>query len=617
MSRILFYLVCGFWGLVCLHDIYWIGFFSFVLGIFFYLRFKKKGILFLWLLFSLWACCLTFKPNKPAQPGEYTIVSIKSNYAIAKNKSGTIVLYGIDNPNFDEVYQVSSLEKITNLKNLHQFSFADYLGKDQITYCANVKVQDYIKSKHSIKSKLYSRVKNNPVLLANLYGIQTKQNDALIQLGLPIIMVYYFLFYQLKKVLDEKKVHLVLILLLMVYGACFIYTISLVRFICFQIAKYFFKDWHSVLAFSMFFFLSMLPWHSLDFAFVFPLAYRLCFYYVTDPNKRWIAQKATLLICQFVYFHQVDLVLFLFFNIYRKIQLWNVLLAFFKVSIPYVNQWIGKFCFHYVPGILFFLVLFWFLQSKKKTLFVLLCCLPFIQTYADPFFHVYMFDIGQGDCTLIVEPFKRSAVMIDCGQNLYRDNIKDIVLPVLEDLQIHSLTALICTHDDFDHSGGKEELMKSIPVKQYITNREDQPNVSYPFYSLLPERDAKDENDESIVSYFTYDQTHYLWMGDASVDVERQILSQYKLDVDVLKLGHHGSNTSSSYTFLDKLRPKLGLVSVGRKNRYGHPSNTVISNCHDLGIEVLETKDVGMIHIFSFRNWTFFETATHLVGRIQ
>ena len=252
------------------------------------------------------------------------------------------------------------------MKNLHQFSFADYLGKDQITYCANVKAQDYIKSKHSIKSKLYSRVKNNPVLLANLYGIQTKQNDALIQLGLPIIMVYYFLFYQLKKVLDEKKVHLVLILLLMVYGACFIYTISLVRFICFQIAKYFFKDWHSVLAFSMFFFLSMLPWHSLDFAFVFPLAYRLCFYYVTDPNKRWIAQKATLLICQFVYFHQVDLVLFLFFNIYRKIQLWNVLLAFFKVSIPYVNQWIGKFCFTMYRVFFSFLFYSGFYDPKRK-----------------------------------------------------------------------------------------------------------------------------------------------------------------------------------------------------------------------------------------------------------
>ena len=132
-------------------------------------------------------------------------------------------------------------------------------------------------------------------------------------------------------------------------------------------SKYFFKDWSFGFSFFLCFFsYPCFLWHSLDFAFVFPLAYRLCFYYVTDPNKRWIAQKATLLICQFVYFHQVDLVLFLFFNINRKIQLWNVLLAFFKVSIPYVNQWIGKFCFHYVPGILFFLVLFWFYDPKRK-----------------------------------------------------------------------------------------------------------------------------------------------------------------------------------------------------------------------------------------------------------
>lgn len=186
----------------------------------------------------------------------------------------------------------------------------------------------------------------------------------------------------------------------------------------------------------------------------------------------------------------------------------------------------------------------------------------------------------------------------------------------MEDLQIHELTALICTHDDFDHSGGKKELMEKIKIGQVITSRSEQVNVSYPFYSLLENRVVKDENDESLISYFSYDQVHYLWMGDASIDVEKQLLSKYSLDVDVLKLGHHGSKTSSSYAFLDTLRPKLALISVGKKNRYGHPSTQVVANCHDLGIETLATKDVGMIHIFSFHSFVFFETATHLIGRI-
>ena len=76
----------------------------------------------------------------------------------------------------------------------------------------------------------------------------------------------------------------------------------------------------------------------------------------------------------------------------------------------------------------------------------------------DPFFHVYMIDIGQGDCTLILEPFHQSAVMIDCGQSFYRDNVKEIIITVLKHLQVKKLDALILTNTHIYHDGGHYEL---------------------------------------------------------------------------------------------------------------------------------------------------------------
>jgi competence protein ComEC len=275
-----------------------------------------------------------------------------------------------------------------------------------------------------------------------------------------------------------------------------------------------------------------------------------------------------------------------------------------------------KLQYHYTPGFLFLFFLFFLIWKRKTWIVIGLCLLPFFQTKIDPFFHVYMLDIGQGDCTLIVEPFSRSAVMIDCGGNLYRDNVEQVVYPFLQSIQVNHLDALIVTHDDFDHNGGVDNLSKLISIDSIITNPNKTPSVSYPFFSLLPDRQEQG-NDGSILSYFVYDEVGYLWTGDASIKIEQELIQSYTLNVDILKLGHHGSDTSSSYSFLDTLRPKLGLVSVGYKNRYRHPSSQVIACCHQMGIQTLETKDVGSIHLFSFRGCLFFESASGLFGIIR
>jgi len=219
---------------------------------------------------------------------------------------------------------------------------------------------------------------------------------------------------------------------------------------------------------------------------------------------------------------------------------------------------------------------------------------------------------------LITEPFLRSAVLIDCGENImHPDNMEKVVLPYLQKKHINRIDTVILTHEDFDHIGGIETLKEHLQIDTIITQPFQKINVSYPFYSLLENRDAKEENDKSIISYFIYDDQTYLWMGDASRTIEKRLLHQYpNLEADILKVGHHGSKTSSLPDFLYHVHPQLALISSGKGNRYGHPDLEVLNNLQEAGIDALNTADVGMIQISSFHGLHFFQTGNHIFGII-
>ena len=87
----------------------------------------------------------------------------------------------------------------------------------------------------------------------------------------------------------------------------------------------------------------------------------------------------------------------------------------------------------------------------------------------------------------------------------------------------------------------------------------------------------ENENDNSNVIYFNYNNYKFLFMGDAGIEREKDILEKYNLkDIDFLKVGHHGSNTSSSKEFIDSVNPKYSIISVGKNNRYNHPKDSVL-----------------------------------------
>ena len=238
-------------------------------------------------------------------------------------------------------------------------------------------------------------------------------------------------------------------------------------------------------------------------------------------------------------------------------------------------------------------------------------------------------DIGQGDAILITTPSGRN-ILIDSGPNDRRDSGKDIIVPYLRHSRILTLDALVVTHADADHFGGTLGIVESFPVKELWVSEcarlEPKPawikTMAVALERGIPLRDigrgftwsenffeiralhpvssgkCAETNEESITLRVKGLGHSAILTGDLTVAGEKKILRSHAfLKSDVLKLGHHGSKTSSSRNFLTAVEPKLALVSSGRKNRFHHPHKQVTDRLDSLGIPYLNTAKRGTITV--------------------
>ena len=607
----------GFLACIILKDPLCIFCFSFCFLLYLNERFHSKRILIVFTILSLFSIVLV-KPCKEAEKGIYTISEIKQSYYVAKNQRTRVLVQSDLDLNFKDQIQVDSLEPIHTDDNFTLFSFTKYNASKNVFY--KTKSIRILKKSNSLKSKLYAYIasqKNSKVLLSLYYGIHEDTIDEIYtMLGYGYISAYFIVFNLLKRKYEDKKIRISLLILSILFGSFFVFTLSLTRFILYQISYLFFKSKSDQIGFTILCFSILYPTQVLSISFVLPILLQLVSYFCTE--HKWIVQKMVLISVLFIYFKKVDIVSFLLFNLLRKLYGCVFLLGMF---IPdFLTLKIPSLTIHYAPQYVFILVfIVVYIQCLKhfKWIYMILFLIPFLEVFCNPFFQVYTLNIGQGDCSVIVEPFYKSVVMIDCGQSLYRDNVERIIFPFLENKNIHTIDTLILTHDDFDHSGGYDHLKEKVKIKQVIKNSKDKVNVEYPFYLLLQERMAKDENDSSIISYFTYDHLNYLFMGDASKEIEKQLMDTYDLKADVIKIGHHGSNTSSDVAFLDSLDCKIALISAGYKNKYDHPSTETLKTLDHLHIHTFCTSTNGSIAIYSLHHFAFIVTNDGLFGIIH
>ena len=247
-------------------------------------------------------------------------------------------------------------------------------------------------------------------------------------------------------------------------------------------------------------------------------------------------------------------------------------------------------------------------------------------------FAVHFVDIGQGDAAIVVCDGK--TLVIDGGMPESGAKLVDYLQNTLH---VSTIDAMIGTHPHADHIGGLPDVIRAFAVKTLYSPVDE--FEGKPFEAMKRAADAKnvritvpqagqrfslgraevefyaplgiydDVNDLSLVTRITYGQTAFLFTGDAERPSENDMIdSDEALSATVLKVGHHGSNTSSSYLFLRQVMPSYAVISCGRDNAYGHPHQEVLARLRDIGAAVYRTDESGTIVCRSNGERVAFET---------
>lgn len=306
----------------------------------------------------------------------------------------------------------------------------------------------------------------------------------------------------------------------------------------------------------------------------------------------------------------------------------NILTTFMEyvsnISSNIVNITIYFPYFNKISIVFYYLFLILFIKlKKKKYLFLILFILLFLKI--KPMFNrntiLYFLDVGQGD-SLLIRTKNNKSIMVDTGGKLtYKkekwelknrnfDIEKNTIIPFIKSIGINKIDYLFLTHGDADHCGNSKSLIDNFNVKKIYLNKgkinncekkangnilyEDYLKIDNVIVHSLNNGNYNDENSLSMVLLLLIDNYKILLMGDAPKSVEEQIIKKNNLNnIDLLKVGHHGSKTSSSKNFIGHIKPKYSIISVGENNKFGHPNKEVLNNLS--GSKIYRTDQDGSI----------------------
>ena len=303
--------------------------------------------------------------------------------------------------------------------------------------------------------------------------------------------------------------------------------------------------------------------------------------------------------------------------------------------------------------VIFMVFIFWEKKGTIQRMKFPLICFSFLLVIhwninkLDRYGEVTLIDVGQGDSIYIELPFRKAVYLVDTGGNIQFLNEsweekrssfdigEDVLVPFLKAKGVREINKLIVTHGDVDHMGAANTLIGSINVEQLVigegpvsgeleklllakaveekvpvatVSKGDEWTIgNYRFNVLAPVGTEENKNDRSIVLFTELGGLKWLFTGDLEEQGEERIVSSYpNLHIDALKVGHHGSNSSTKELFLDKLQPKVAVISVGENNRYQHPRPEVLKRLNDHDVTIYRTDQQGAIqYIFTNKTGTF------------
>ena len=377
------------------------------------------------------------------------------------------------------------------------------------------------------------------------------------------------------------------------------------------------------LVFNMSFYLSYLISIVLNYSYLFLMRYKrmkkylmthLLLFLITLPfciknvHTINIFNSATSYLLMIVFKPLFVLLLPLFYGLY--IPLYNSLIEFiinfilkinfriFDVNVPEFGQIV--LIIYYL--LLVFIIYFLEVNNKKIANKCLLIVSILFSFYVFPInnlltFEVDFINVGQGDSTLI--RYQNTTILIDTGGLTYQDIAVNNLIPFLKENRIYKIDALFITHKDYDHYGALDSLNNYFKISNLFDYNDVFPvNINNILFKNLNTyaSNSDEENYRSLVLNFKIKNVKFLLMGDAPKEIESKIIeSNEDLSCDYLKVGHHGSNTSTSEAFIKKVRPKEAIISCGYNNRYKHPHSETIKILKKYKVTIRRTDLEGTI----------------------
>lgn len=556
--------------------------------------------------------------NRPIDINSARIIDVKNKYIICKSKNFKFLIYTDEDFYFDSIIQFEGeFEALESDKGFYRFNAESYYGMQDIYYelkPASVTVISQLPTLRYFLQKYIYQLNNIEVVdFLKYYLLNIRTGEYNQYFSFSYIGIIYVLndllsyFYTDKK--REKVILIVNIFLCLLYR----FPLVLVRYFIKHILSNYIHDKKSLN--GVLILLLLLIYRKAFFAFS-TLIY-LAFVILKDIHTNKIDNWFILAIIQSIIFSKIDIISIVFYSVFLKAKValffYAIILLFLPIGnisfitsfLTYIENLLSNFI---LPGNLLgfgmipFIILISFIQKvphKMMVQFLLLLVFQYFGLF-HPLGEVTLINVGQGDCILIREPLNRNNILIDTGKNESYRYVKEY----LHAKGIRKINYLFISHHDSDHDGSLLEIQRDFNCDICIDKHFDMKSVGNISFYDLNEINNENLNQSSLVLFTKINYLNYLFTGDADEYSESRIIEQYKLDpIDILKVGHHGSKTSSSQLFLDDIKPSLALISCGNYQKYHHPSPIVLKRLKERNIDYLTTKeegDISIIQIFKF-----------------
>lgn len=545
---------------------------------------------------------------------EGKIIHIKDSYIIVHSGFSNFIIYTDEPLIYDSSITVEgNIETPKDQKGFYRFSYQNWCASENIKGVIHDGTITVVKERHTIRSFIQRHIYHCDFEIQSFLRhtlLHQKSNlfesDILQDGGYYVIGFLALLELLLKQFFYPKKVKNICFICTVLFGGLYHFPVLLL----YRVIRYFLS--YSKLSYTKQFAYLLIILCVIRSGVVYHSGFMMIvlFHMFSSREHNTLNRFLLCSIYQSITYSIVHPIQILFFSYFRYLKgvlyLIGMIGLFFPMHfIVRIGLWVDslfQFTDYFIFygncmgfGLLFYLLFIIVSKQNRRVWASIFFYVFMLFGLFHPFGEITYLNVGQGDSILLRAPLNQYNVLIDTGLPTQRNTLHQY----FHAKGIHKIHLLLITHSDSDHNGNQQEIINTYHVEQVLTNHfEKYSNRFFTFYDLNTENNV-DENSNSLTILTKWNGLTYLFPGDIPSMVEEEIIDSYqKLSIDILKLAHHGSKTSSSDKFLDTVRPKVAIISCGAYSIYHHPSEEVIQRLLKRHIPYLITREEGDISIF-------------------